>query len=264
LLLAALIPVAVYRARRYRLSRTVWRGLRGSLAGSTWGYWKRALLYGLAGWLTLGLLRPLAHVRLTGYLVGHTRFGDGRFGFDARFRDLMVPWLLAWTPAALAGAAYAAYLLWSGLFDALAERADPQRRFDMLEGLDPALTAIGAGFAVVLVIWALVFYVRYRLHMIRTFARATTFESLGFATGIRFWRIVGVFLALAAVYGATILLALAAGAAIAPAIVPLFVIVGVFFAATLVAPMATHPLLRHFVETLEISGRIDLDALARG
>jgi uncharacterized membrane protein YjgN (DUF898 family) len=30
--------VAIYRARRYRLSRTNWRGIRGSLEGSSWGY----------------------------------------------------------------------------------------------------------------------------------------------------------------------------------------------------------------------------------
>jgi uncharacterized membrane protein YjgN (DUF898 family) len=43
--------VASYRARRYRLSRTAWRGIRGSLEGSSWSY----------GWNTfwLTMLVPL-------------------------------------------------------------------------------------------------------------------------------------------------------------------------------------------------------------
>jgi uncharacterized membrane protein YjgN (DUF898 family) len=30
--------MAVYRARRYQLSRTLWRGIRGALVGSSWSY----------------------------------------------------------------------------------------------------------------------------------------------------------------------------------------------------------------------------------
>lgn len=264
LLLLALIPVAVYRARRYRLSRTVWRGIRGGLAGSTWGYWKRALLYGLVGWLTLGLLRPLAHVRLTRYLMGHTRFGSGRFGFDARVRDLMVKWLLAWVPGVLTTAAYFGFLVSAGIAATEADPTGEMQNLDILRGLDPDLIGLGGGGVSLLALCAFVFYIRYQLHMVRTFARATTFEGLAFATGIRFWRIVGIFAALFAVYAASIAIAVAIGFALAPAFVALFAVVGVFFAATLFAPMATHPLLRHFVETLKISGRIDLDALNRG
>jgi uncharacterized membrane protein YjgN (DUF898 family) len=33
-----LVGVAMYRARRYRLSRTNWRGIRGALVGNSWGY----------------------------------------------------------------------------------------------------------------------------------------------------------------------------------------------------------------------------------
>ncbi len=38
---------AIYRARRYRLTRTVWRGVRFWMDGSGWSYAARATLWGL-------------------------------------------------------------------------------------------------------------------------------------------------------------------------------------------------------------------------
>jgi uncharacterized membrane protein YjgN (DUF898 family) len=60
--------VASYRARRYRLSRTAWRGIRGSLEGSSW-------TYGWASfWLTL--LVPFIAAVLAGVLY-LANFGFG-------------------------------------------------------------------------------------------------------------------------------------------------------------------------------------------
>jgi uncharacterized membrane protein YjgN (DUF898 family) len=56
--------VAVYRARRYRLSRTTWRGIRGSLTGSSWAY-------GWTSFWTL-LLVPLALVAVVGASIVST------------------------------------------------------------------------------------------------------------------------------------------------------------------------------------------------
>src|SRR5271166_5451854 len=49
---------AIYRARRYRLTRTVWRGVRFWMSGSGWAYAGRAALWGLAMIATLGLILP--------------------------------------------------------------------------------------------------------------------------------------------------------------------------------------------------------------
>src|ERR1700730_4265893 len=49
---------AIYRARRYRLTRTVWRGVRFWMSGSGWAYALRAALWGLLMILTLGLVLP--------------------------------------------------------------------------------------------------------------------------------------------------------------------------------------------------------------
>src|SRR6266481_3404369 len=47
---------AIYRARRYRLTRTVWRGVRFWMSGSGWAYAARASLWGVLMLLTLGLI----------------------------------------------------------------------------------------------------------------------------------------------------------------------------------------------------------------
>ena len=93
ILAAIFIPVAMVGARRYRLSRTSWRGIRFSLRASTRefiGIWVR-------GWmltsLTLGLYYPFFLTSQQRFLTGHTWFGSQRFTFDGRGRDLVGAWL---------------------------------------------------------------------------------------------------------------------------------------------------------------------------
>src|SRR6201999_388988 len=47
---------AIYRARRYRLTRTVWRGVRFWMDGSGWAYAARVALWGVLMLPTLGLI----------------------------------------------------------------------------------------------------------------------------------------------------------------------------------------------------------------
>src|SRR5262245_27425872 len=72
---------AIYRARRYRLTRTVWRGVRFWMAGSGWDYAWRAALWGLFTLVTLGLALPWQHAALERFKMRHTSYGDlaGRF-----------------------------------------------------------------------------------------------------------------------------------------------------------------------------------------
>ncbi|MGR3435763.1 MAG: DUF898 family protein [Shimia sp.] len=69
---------AQYRARRYVLARTRWRGLRFGLAPGAWGYARRAALGWLAVVLTLGLSHPALRFRLTKYRNDRTFFGTAR------------------------------------------------------------------------------------------------------------------------------------------------------------------------------------------
>jgi uncharacterized membrane protein YjgN (DUF898 family) len=90
---------AIYRARRYRLTRTVWRGVRFWMDGSGWAYAWRAVLWGFLALLTLGLALPWREAALERYKMGHSYYGDLRgefvgtgFGFFKRAWGL---WVLA-------------------------------------------------------------------------------------------------------------------------------------------------------------------------
>ncbi|MDJ1157730.1 DUF898 family protein [Chelatococcus sp. SYSU_G07232] len=67
---------ASYRARRYRATRTVFRGLRFWMTGSAWAYAGRAALWDGLTLLTLGLAYPWRAAALERYKLAHTRFGD--------------------------------------------------------------------------------------------------------------------------------------------------------------------------------------------
>ncbi|MFQ5784300.1 MAG: YjgN family protein [Alphaproteobacteria bacterium] len=91
-----LIGVALYRARRYRLSRTRWRGIRGAQTGSALGFGLRRFGYILLTLLTLGFYWPFMNVRLLAFSLDNTWFGDRRFRFDGRGRDLLKPFAVVW------------------------------------------------------------------------------------------------------------------------------------------------------------------------
>ncbi|WP_376707085.1 YjgN family protein [Bradyrhizobium agreste] len=74
---------AIFRARRYRLTRTVWRGVRFWMDGSGWAYAFRAMLWGLLVFLTLGLALPWRTAALERYKMRHTHYGDLRGDFEA-------------------------------------------------------------------------------------------------------------------------------------------------------------------------------------
>jgi uncharacterized membrane protein YjgN (DUF898 family) len=74
---------AIFRARRYRLTRTVWRGVRFWMDGSGWAYSLRAMLWGLLVFLTLGLALPWREASLERYKMQHSYYGDLRGDFEA-------------------------------------------------------------------------------------------------------------------------------------------------------------------------------------
>ena len=72
---------AAYRARRYRLTRTVWRGVRFWMTGSGWSYAWRSMLWGLLLVPSIGLAYPWRTAALERFKLRHTLYGNlpGRF-----------------------------------------------------------------------------------------------------------------------------------------------------------------------------------------
>jgi uncharacterized membrane protein YjgN (DUF898 family) len=90
---------AIYRARRYRLTRTVWRGVRFWMSGSGWSYAARAALWAVLVGLTLGLLLPWREAALERYKMRHSFYGDLQGSFEGEgwefFKRGWWLWLLA-------------------------------------------------------------------------------------------------------------------------------------------------------------------------
>jgi len=94
---------AIYRARRYRLTRTVWRGVRFWMDGSGWLYALHASLWALLAIATLGLALPWRTAALERYKLDHSWYGDLQGRFEGRGWDLFkrIWWLWLVSPLAI-------------------------------------------------------------------------------------------------------------------------------------------------------------------
>lgn len=146
---AGVIPLwfyARYRARRYVLARTRWRGVRFGLEKGAWGYAWRALVHWTITILSLGLLWPRMTFFLEKYITDRTYFGSARLHQDGHWTMLYraaIPFILS----LLLLSAGAVWLLWWDPVVVSAElTADGVLRSidEMLDGGAPALPLVGA------------------------------------------------------------------------------------------------------------------------
>jgi uncharacterized membrane protein YjgN (DUF898 family) len=142
--LGVLGQYAVYRARRYRLTRTIYRGLRFHQSGSAWAYALRAVLWWIATALTFGLAYPFQLASLERYKMRNTYYGDltGQFagsGLRLLLRGLPM-WLLVVAPLALTIGAFVTVVDWKALGDALSAGGDDV--MSRIEGGNPALAGV--------------------------------------------------------------------------------------------------------------------------
>jgi uncharacterized membrane protein YjgN (DUF898 family) len=105
LFMFAFSQFAAYRARRYRLTRTVWRGVRFWMTGSGWSYAWRSVLWSLLLGPTFGLAYPWRMAALERYKLSDTLYGNlpGRLeatGWEL-FKRVWWVWLLGLLPFVL-------------------------------------------------------------------------------------------------------------------------------------------------------------------
>jgi uncharacterized membrane protein YjgN (DUF898 family) len=93
-LLFYLIGVAYFRALRYRLSRTYWRGIRGGSDDQGLTYGLSYLWKNIAGAIPIYLLYPWATISLWNERWSKMSFGPYRFESNAQWTQLMKRYLL--------------------------------------------------------------------------------------------------------------------------------------------------------------------------
>lgn len=193
----ALIPIgfwAQYRARRYILSRTRWRGVRFGVEPAAWAYMWRALGLSALTVLTLGLAYPYQQMTLARFTTNRTYFGSLGFEQQGSVGPLFRSWLLVITPL---------IIVFSFAIAQWAQIAAEVDTVDILDGEGELSLDFGDGapvtgglviFAIFAALWAYVLWLRHSVFSFRylnsnkVLASATTFDlRLGF------WAVVGVY-----------------------------------------------------------------------
>jgi uncharacterized membrane protein YjgN (DUF898 family) len=116
-LVAYFIFVAQYAAQRYRLTRTVWRGLRGGMTGSAWSYGGYAFGVTVLSGLTLTLAYPWARSRMIERRLENSYFGDAKVSLAFSSRPLFVSYIVGFA-AFLVGGGILGYGIYWLLFEA--------------------------------------------------------------------------------------------------------------------------------------------------
>lgn len=87
---------AIYRARDFRLSRTLWRGIRFDQRGSAIVYAARRFVWSLLLLVTAGLAYPWMASSLWRYRYRNTWYGDRPFDWTGNWKTIAGPYFRAW------------------------------------------------------------------------------------------------------------------------------------------------------------------------
>ncbi len=197
--LAGFGQYAVYRARRYRLTRTVFRGLRFHQGGSAVRYAVRAMLWWIPIGMTLGLASPWATANLERYKMRNTFYGSlgGSFaGAGGRlFGRTILVWFLVVSPLVVALVAAVRTIDWVTVADAL-EDEDTLNLIVAL-GIDEPLTR-GLGLLIPGVMWAVIagaiLYPAYQAIMMRWWLGGLRLGGTAVASDLRMRAYYGAYL----------------------------------------------------------------------
>ncbi len=201
-----LLGNAIYRAQRYRLSRTRWRGIRGALSGSParygWAYfWTLAgpimaiLLLAVAlAWVTgpkvggaimlLGMIAalwilPWRSNKLQRMITEEMYFGDRPFSYSGTSGPLYKRYVFAWLGSAVLYVASAAsigtYLFQTGVLSRWQAFKIPPSAIEAMTLI--AIVVLTLMLGAVITAW-------YRANQIKHFARHTHFDGATFRSEV--------------------------------------------------------------------------------
>lgn len=201
-----LIFVARYAAQRYRLTRTLWRGIRGGMTGSAWAWGFKAMLLGVLAAITLGLAGPWVQMRLLDDRINNSYFGDAKASIHSSSVPLYVAFLIGiaitWAGMVVILAIAAAIAAGSGFLSELmtlagagADNEAARQRMDALFKEHAGLL-IGLGIFVYLslIVLSLIAFAQYYVAMAREVFGKLTMAELRFGTTITIRRIISLML----------------------------------------------------------------------
>ena len=173
-----LFGVGLYRAQRYLLSRTAWRGIRGGMRHGGWAYGGRYLRLVLLQFVTFGFAAPFVATRLWNARMNDAMFGSAEVAATAAWRPIYGRFLIAWIGSLVVYglAAAAVFLTFGHELAAFAPGTPPPADPKALVGTFIRVYAIAivAGLVIALLM------LRYHAALLRELFGATRLAALGF------------------------------------------------------------------------------------
>jgi uncharacterized membrane protein YjgN (DUF898 family) len=198
LLVALLGEFALYRARRYRLTRTVFRGVQFDQHGAAWRYAGYALVCWCAVIATLGLAYPWTQAGLQRFKMGHTCYGDLEGSFEGRGMTLFLRglpiWLVVVGPVLIAFLALGALIDWNALNAAVAQ--GDQATLAFIETSPGFRRAVGIAFLCVAIsaIAAVLLYPLFQAMSLRWWISGLRFGDLAVTSRLKTGQVYRVYL----------------------------------------------------------------------
>src|SRR3954470_17392191 len=220
LVLALLGQFAVYRARRYRLTRTVYRGIRFHQTGSAWRYAVCAIFWWAMIAMTLGLAYPWAQASLERFKLRNTYYGDlqGHFvgsGWKLFFRGVLF-WFVVIGPFLFGLMLAIGAVDWAALGEAVRRGGDDVMGRVEAAGIAPALVVavLSIGWSVLAVA---LLYPAFQAMVLRWWISGLRFGGLSVASHLGTRAVYGIYLRftwIALIVGVVLLIGVAVAFAI--------------------------------------------------
>ena len=207
-----LIYVARYAAQRYRLTRTLWRGIRGGMTGSAWAWGFKAMLLGVLTAVTLGFAGPWVHMRLLDDRTNNSYFGDAKAElhsssvplYVAFLIGLVISWLGMIVVIALCAAIAAASGFLSEFLTLAGETTNTEesgrRMGELFKEHIGLMIGLGVFFYLSVIVLSIVAFAQYYVAMLREIARKLTMAELRFGTTVTIGRLIGLALVNVLIY----------------------------------------------------------------
>jgi uncharacterized membrane protein YjgN (DUF898 family) len=174
--------VATFAAHRYRLSRTMWRGIRGSVSGSAWTYGFMGFGLSMLNGISLGWTKPWADTVLIKYRLNQTTIGSAPIVCNIQAGKLYPAFAAAWviTMVATVLAVGGIAAMFVSLTDLRTGRMDPPT--------STVLIIVVLLYLLIPVVWLGTINF-YRAALIRQTAATSGLSGLSFRFEIGGWRL---------------------------------------------------------------------------
>ena len=219
-----LMGIAIYRARRYRLSRTLWRGIRGGMSGKPKSFAWLWVWTSMLTWMTLGWFAPQRAIEVQKRLHTETTFGNQSFDFKGDAGPLYPIFAVLWVGCFILFFAVVGGILAAIGFSNLGQIADGTFEGNRWQGIWILAILFGA-----FIVWSLLSS-WYQARKLVLLARYTSFDQGRFRLDVTGPGLIGLIL--------TNLLIM-------------------IFSLTILSPVVQARTLKYFVDRMAIDGTID-------